>query len=395
MIRRRELPAISGIRLLAILQLVILHSVAHHRVVFGNTGFFDSLPAPLNGLLLSGPTATGLFFILSGFILTYVYYDEGKRDIRIPFRQFFLNRVSRIYPLHILMLVFLAAILGFSGSFQDWLINAILAQTVVPTTINSWNTPAWAASTMVVFYIFFPILLRNLARIPGSFFGILGLLLFAINLGLCGLFLEHFEAYGSEIRKTIILWFYYSPVIWIAYFVSGILAGLFFIGHMELKKQWIWVILGTAVALFYGFSLTKVSATPHVFMRHSLMLPSQVLLVLTLAYGHGILADICKRPIMVRLSKASFTMYLLHSPLLTVFVPLFKGYGELPVWGFFSFILLLLACSLVLEDHFVEPIRRFIMSRLGYGRSSAKKDSSIMTPNLEEIRARVVHRNPV
>ena len=88
------------------------------------------------------------------------------------------------------------------------------------------------------------------------------------------------------------------------------------------------------------------SATPHVFMRHSLMLPSQVLLVLTLAYGHGILAEICKRPIMVRLSKSSFTMYLLHLPLLTVFVPLFKGYGELPIWGFFSFILLLLACSL-------------------------------------------------
>ncbi|MGR3379352.1 acyltransferase family protein [Salipiger abyssi] len=69
-----------------------------------------------------GARGVGFFFILSGFVILYVYGSQIGTD-RFSIRQFTVKRVARIYPLHLAMLLACCLlILGGAGvSSIPWL----------------------------------------------------------------------------------------------------------------------------------------------------------------------------------------------------------------------------------------------------------------------------------
>ena len=68
----------------------------------------------------SGHYGVELFFILSGFILTYVHASEFARPSAAAVNSFFVLRFFRIYPLHFaIMMATLAYVLCYP-SFIDW-----------------------------------------------------------------------------------------------------------------------------------------------------------------------------------------------------------------------------------------------------------------------------------
>src|SRR6201986_260098 len=68
-LHRAPLPALTGIRFVAAIQVVLFH--------FG-AGFAQrhGAPRPIANLLTNGWSAVTLFFILSGFILSYTYFGQ-------------------------------------------------------------------------------------------------------------------------------------------------------------------------------------------------------------------------------------------------------------------------------------------------------------------------------
>lgn len=66
-------------------------------------GFVD-LPKTLVIFLSHGWLSTSFFFLLSGFILAYLYWGEDGRPV-IGKKRFWLRRFSRIYPIHLLLIV--------------------------------------------------------------------------------------------------------------------------------------------------------------------------------------------------------------------------------------------------------------------------------------------------
>lgn len=365
MTRRPQIDAISGIRLFAILQLVVMHFIAHHNAVFKNKGFYTELPEAMQRMAMAGPTATGLFFILSGFILTYVYFDSRTRGLKISSQKFFITRASRIYPLHVSLLVFLGFWLADQGDWRHWIINAGLLQSLVPTTVNSWNIPAWAASAMILFYLLFPRLLLGLGRMNLRYLLITLASLFLVNLSACTLFLKFFNQYGQEWRELIVLWFYYSPAVWFCYFLTGIISALILIDHREkLPKFWQSHAFANVVLAVYVLALLNVRQLPHVFMRHSVMLPLQLVLIFTLVAQTGVLGWLCSRRGVLKLAAASFTIYLLHSPLMTVYMPLFEEGGKVSDLGVAGYFVILLVLSLGIERYFVEPVKALIVGLL-------------------------------
>ena len=95
-------PNLNGLRFLAAL-LVIIHHVEQLKGVFGLPNFFQN---PF--IQVIGKLGVILFFVLSGFLITYLLLEEEKQTQTILIKEFYIRRILRIWPLY-----FLIVLLGF------------------------------------------------------------------------------------------------------------------------------------------------------------------------------------------------------------------------------------------------------------------------------------------
>lgn len=112
------------------------------------------------------------FFILSGFILTYIYHSLS--DIRAAM-SFFVKRIARLWTLHLAgfglyqaFAVKAASTVLVTGSgFFVTAANLLMVQAWIPLAeyYLSYNSSSWAISTEFFFYLWFPLMLRFRSRI--------------------------------------------------------------------------------------------------------------------------------------------------------------------------------------------------------------------------------------
>jgi len=165
-----HLPALDGVRGLAILWVLLLHFVAH-------TAATNRFEAGLDWLLSYGFLGVDLFFVLSGFLITGILYDSS-RD-RHFFRNFYMRRVLRIFPLYygVLAVMFLAlplvpalqtAELARLREHQAWAwlyaVNVYLA--IHGAWVLSYVEHFWSLAVEEHFYLVWPLVVWLLAARP-------------------------------------------------------------------------------------------------------------------------------------------------------------------------------------------------------------------------------------
>jgi peptidoglycan/LPS O-acetylase OafA/YrhL len=116
----------------------------------------------MQGLLLPAiPLPLGLgvsfFYVLSGFILTYVYRDMSGHSIK----RYYLTRIARLWPMHLATLVLAMPLLPAEQGVSyplSLLANAFLVHSWIPIWGYpfSFNAVSWSLSVEVSFYILFP-----------------------------------------------------------------------------------------------------------------------------------------------------------------------------------------------------------------------------------------------
>jgi len=114
-------------------------------------------------IFYEGYLGVTFFFILSGFILTYNYYNKFDELNKTKVKSFLKARIARIYPVYVL--TFLIAIpLSIVGilkepltSFFVALINLLMLQSFVPISkvYFSYNAPSWSISNEMFFLYYF------------------------------------------------------------------------------------------------------------------------------------------------------------------------------------------------------------------------------------------------
>lgn len=139
-------PGLNALRFFAAALVVLMH--VHNNM---KTAGLPQLPDM--SILFKGVSAVSFFFVLSGFLITYLLFTERKNTKTISIKNFYLRRVFRIWPLYFL-------VIGF-GAFFYW-------QIVPALHLNFEN--AYPHGLAVLLYTFF------LANLMNSLYHVGGIL---------------------------------------------------------------------------------------------------------------------------------------------------------------------------------------------------------------------------
>jgi len=151
---RQEIRSHTGLRGIAALFVVGYHQkfVAGYKLPFEHVMFGRAY------------LMVDLFFVLSGFIISYVYHAD-RRLSRGEVKSFLLARLFRIYPLHVFALMFLTAcsvaVAAAHHRHQelggDWLRQLLLLNAWIPSRVE-WNVPSWSISAEAFAYVLYPLI---------------------------------------------------------------------------------------------------------------------------------------------------------------------------------------------------------------------------------------------
>ncbi len=167
---------IDGLRGFAALAVVVYHYT--HFFQYGSDGVLPpgvDATAPfyeLLGLLYrQGHRAVPLFWMISGLVLAHVYCGRIATG-----RSFAINRFARLYPLHLLTLIVVAALQAWSlartgiwpvyqhNDVWHFALNLLFASNWGFESGYSFNGPIWSVSVEVLAYALFWVFHRQLLR---------------------------------------------------------------------------------------------------------------------------------------------------------------------------------------------------------------------------------------
>lgn len=300
-IRRPPLPALTGVRFFAAVQVVFFH----YGSGFARRHHFAE---PVSRLLANGWTSVSLFFLLSGFILSYTYDRQivGSRNRR----HFWEARLARLYPVYLVALAIMVPF-AFSSHYLNavrsiWQLFSVLFMVQawnphLPGLAQIWNAPAWTLSVESFFYIVFPFVLPMLEKLSvRSLRGTAAGLLLLITL-------THSMAFGGPaITPVGPVSSIPMPIAHLPEFLLGASMGLLFLRSGPIRHPGYFV---TGSLLAIAAIETTVSG-PWISL---LAIPFAVLLY-SLAAGRNLWARILSSGILVLLGGASYSLYLLQVP---------------------------------------------------------------------------------
>jgi peptidoglycan/LPS O-acetylase OafA/YrhL len=176
---------LNGLRFIAAF-FVILHHTDEGLLNLGHTTG-DSFHFPL----VFGPLAVRFFFVLSGFLITYLLFDEKQRTGHIKVKAFYMRRILRIWPLYYLVAVLALFVLPHIGFFnippywetlqQNYLLKILLLIFFIPNVLFSmypqyilpYGDQLWSIGVEEQFYLIWPLLIRRAKNYPAVFLSII------------------------------------------------------------------------------------------------------------------------------------------------------------------------------------------------------------------------------
>lgn len=301
---RETFFSIDIVRGLSAVAILVFHYV-HFTMGNGSIGLpaasLDEVGAlrPLGLIRSHGALAVMLFWMISGFVFMNVYAGRG-----VTGWTFFANRFARLYPLHLLTLLIVAAIQWTSmGVFGHYLIyqvndlwhfvlNLFMASEWGLSQSNSFNGPVWSISVEILIYFVFWVYVRTVRA------SLLSAVLAT------GIFLGLFMATGSAIPLCGV------------YFFAG--ASLFAILAL-VPAGWNRVVLAVSLVLLAGWAALLAEGMlrrlPMTIVLIGLFSPLLMALALTERMG---LHDGYRR--FRSIGDITYSTYLWHSPLQMLFL---------------------------------------------------------------------------
>ncbi len=314
----KTLDALTGLRFIAAF-LVFVHHIS------GRFGLGEVRAA-------LGALAVSFFFVLSGFILTYVYHNRLQtKDVK----RFYFTRWARIWPLHVVCFLFALFMLNMPRFDADpiygfkVLSGVFLLQSWVPD--YGWNFVtngvSWSISTEMFFYLMFPLfLLGGQKKFWIKYFSLLGAMLLLIP----GVNMLSHTGWTTFDFKSI---GHCNPLFRLPEFCTGMAIGFIYLNRSKLidsnAKRNLWfdttleaIALASVVAYMIGVQKSGISQWlmkvewGSVFLSSLFRFTSGCLVfafvIYTFARTRGLFGKLFSTRLFVFLGEVSFAFYMVH-----------------------------------------------------------------------------------
>lgn len=368
-----EIKALTGLRIVAAVWVVLFH----FRPMLSDISpdFRENLAPVLN----CGAQGVDLFFILSGFVLTWNYLDRmGRTWSTRETLHFLWLRLARVWPVYLVtmhlaaLLVILSLHVGHVPLPEandltaiSYIRQVLLVQLWFEPFFDgtSWDGPAWSISAEWLAYLLF---------------GVLALVVFRMKLATRSRTLM-WLAVAASLPPVVMLLasgHFYTPWSWlpriVTQFTAGALAcaavrrlrltdrGRHIAGYLSL------LVLAAVVGVLYWFNAHPISGVVENDsggVVDALFVP----LVITLAVGLGSLPRLLSTRVMVYGGQISFCLYMVHELVHTTWGWAVEQFELTPwqsdspwKWNVLGLFAIALALSSLLYHVVEEPARRWM-----------------------------------
>lgn len=311
---------------------------------------FSDITNWLDGKLGGGAGAYGvmLFFLLSGFLMSYLYMSQEFTKAKIT--QYLLARIARVVPLF-LVIVLSSYMLTISGStllYDIPDVNSLISHLL----FLYGDSVLWSIPPEIQFYFIF-LIFWSLSKNKG---GYIYLSILAVMLTL---FFSNFPRIYGDVNG--IQYNLFNTLRSLPYFFVGVIFGLHYRSFKVpkyLKKHYFILVLLLIPAMYPGLSPITSDAKTRMWLSY------EVLLVMSSVFFSVVYLVPDNNLVLVNrfgdfLGKISYSLYLLHMPIIILANELNLAVELKLVLSFALSVLI----AFVSFKYFERPVARFIRSK--------------------------------
>lgn len=315
-----HIPGLDGLRAIAVFSVLVFHVAVRRTPMSG-------WEAPILTALKAGWCGVDLFFVLSGFLITGILLDTKERPDY--FARFWWRRALRIFPLYYAYLVLLFILaptlqsfalmpgIAESVSTQAWF--WLYAQNIKIALEDAWIEPTglvghfWSLAVEEQFYLIWPLVVLYLRRSH-----LLALALILIPAALLT-------------RIVLVLWFgqhlaaYVSTPARIDALACGAVLAMMLRRERQARParafRYVAGISGVgliAIAVAIDGGLDHMGAATSTLGFTGVALVSVAIVGTVVARPNGLVTGLLEHPVLARLGRHSYAIYVLHNPVIFV-----------------------------------------------------------------------------
>jgi len=362
-------PNLNGLRFIAAF-MVVIHHLEQLLSVYGHTNYWN------NPIILSiGGLGVELFFVLSGFLITYLLLTEEKNTKEISIKDFYIRRILRIWPLYYLIVIlaffvfphfkpFLLPVYSEQLAAHYWQALLLFVLFLPNLALSGFGlvvpyaSQAWSVGVEEQFYLIWPILMKYFKNKLVVLLSVVVLYLLIKFIGFR--FIKHFLFWNEWLELLRAFWSSFKID---CMAIGGIFSYLLFTKHKVLKLLFNRYLFLSALVLVLSMIVFSIEV-PYITQEVYAILFGIIILNLANNRNSGLILE---NKIFNYLGKISYGLYMYHVIAIVFCIQLFRHFG----WLHYHIILLFSCLSVTIllasiSYKFVE--KRFISLKTKYSK---------------------------
>ncbi len=342
------LPNVTFFRFIAALWIVFFH--------FGTTATTNINNPIITRVVSNGFQAVSFFYVLSGFIMAYLYYSSFL-DNQFQLFKFWKARFARIYPAYFVALLFCFLFYLYWGTdlrLVDSIVELLCLQTWKCSSFPGYNYPDWSISVEFFFYLIFPFVIKKFVFLSTKLIALIVLVFWFTTQYL-------YNVIDLDSQKI----FEDFPLFHVSSFIFGVFGGVLFFRYNSFLINLNFVkIFSTLIAI------SGILFTCHFLfgVKENIGFYSPVFLLLIFVFvlDRTYFSVLFANRFADYLGEISYSIYIFQYPVY-ILAKIFANKLHINVdslFFLFSFVCLLIGVSMLTHKFIEKKIRKLILERL-------------------------------